>query len=214
MRLVGSGGDCRICGKHLVRTGQAVRGAMGDSSKELSQEAARAIAHLTRERHDGQDPAHSCSQCGALDYRIMRAASVLSACTEQRAALLMAQQCCPTGIELGGQLWNNMAPRDRVAGTTKCVMCYGDTLVQQSQTTNTRVQYSADTNTMTMTIGPADGDPSCEWCGVMGTPSEPLMKCGKCRGALYCDKVCQSAAWPTHKRACVVKGDEAGPSNG
>ena len=211
-RLVDSGGNCRICGVHLVNVGQPVLGAVGESPKELCEEAARAIVHLTKERHDGQDPAHSCSRCGALDYRILRATSVMSACKQQKAVLLMAQQCWPVGIQQGAHTYNDLAPRDRVRGTTLCVMCNGNTLVQ-SRATNTRVQHSSDATTMTMTIGPADGNPSCEWCGMMGSPSKPLKRCVRCPGALYCDKTCQLAAWPTHKLRCLAApGDKAGSS--
>ena len=44
--------------------------------------------------------------------------------------------------------------------------------------------------------------PSCHHCGKLGTRNSdtgPLKRCAGCGVVLYCDKVCQKAAWPEHK---------------
>lgn len=43
----------------------------------------------------------------------------------------------------------------------------------------------------------------CFSCGTDGntTPS-PLLRCGKCHTALYCDRLCQRKDWKKHKKTC------------
>ena len=39
----------------------------------------------------------------------------------------------------------------------------------------------------------------CSSCGLV---TGDLMRCGRCKGAVYCSKGCQAAAWPDHKPLC------------
>ena len=41
--------------------------------------------------------------------------------------------------------------------------------------------------------------PSCDECGVRGVT---LQQCSGCRAAHYCSRLCQSQAWPKHKKRC------------
>ena len=41
--------------------------------------------------------------------------------------------------------------------------------------------------------------PSCDECGARGVA---LRQCSGCRTAHYCSRLCQSQAWPKHKKRC------------
>lgn len=41
----------------------------------------------------------------------------------------------------------------------------------------------------------------CSQCGKSGDMTT-LLRCGRCRGVLYCDKQCQKMDWSTHKKNC------------
>ena len=47
--------------------------------------------------------------------------------------------------------------------------------------------------------------PRCANAACARPMHQPLV-CARCRAARYCDKKCQTAAWPTHKRECVPAG--------
>ena len=50
----------------------------------------------------------------------------------------------------------------------------------------------------------ADGDARiclCDRCGVV-KGRNAMLRCGRCRTALYCSAECQKADWATHKRVC------------
>lgn len=214
MHLVDCGGKCRYCKTQLVQPGQPYPPPFGSETRQQQTEEMRlAIAHLTQERHGGEDPMHSCSECGALDYRILRALVVKAVSVEQRAVLLLPLQCSPGGVMYdlqlgaGAQRFNTLAPRDKRLGKTKCVLCNEATHVQ-SRATNTSVRYSAHPggNVITMSIGSADDTRGCEVCGKLGTPAAPLKGCGVCKktALLYCSPACSIADWPTHKRICTA----------
>jgi len=42
---------------------------------------------------------------------------------------------------------------------------------------------------------------TCSYCGAAS--AQALLVCGACRGAQYCSRDCQKAAWPTHKAVCA-----------
>lgn len=213
MHLVDREGNCRYCKARLVKIGQPFPfGPTAETKEQLEAEMRAAIEHLTRERHGGQDPMHSCSRCGALDYRIMRAMVVKAASDAQQAVLLLPLQCSPGGVMYdlhlgdGAQRFNTLAPRDKQLGTTKCVLCNEETHAQ-SRSTNTGVHYSVQHSVcgdkITMSIGPADDAPGCEMCGQLGTPAAPLKACGACN-VFYCSPECSIADWPRHKLNCTV----------
>lgn len=42
-------------------------------------------------------------------------------------------------------------------------------------------------------------------CSYCKQEKDTMLRCGACRGAFYCDKTCQAAAWPGHKTRCAQK---------
>ncbi|KAH6982378.1 mynd domain-containing protein, partial [Ilyonectria destructans] len=47
------------------------------------------------------------------------------------------------------------------------------------------------------------GNAVCTTSSASPPDSNSLRLCSRCRRAAYCSPECQSAAWPSHKRACV-----------
>ena len=46
---------------------------------------------------------------------------------------------------------------------------------------------------------------NCAHCGKEGSASEETLKeCGRCNMLRYCDKTCQTAAWPSHRYGIVA----------
>ncbi|TCD62697.1 hypothetical protein EIP91_006558 [Steccherinum ochraceum] len=43
----------------------------------------------------------------------------------------------------------------------------------------------------------------CQYCWKSGEPGVTLLKCGGCRRAVYCSKLCQKNAWKQHKPKCL-----------
>ena len=48
--------------------------------------------------------------------------------------------------------------------------------------------------------GDTPGVPAMAFCHACRKPARSA--CSRCKSALYCDEVCQKAAWPTHKADC------------
>ena len=56
----------------------------------------------------------------------------------------------------------------------------------------------------------ADGVPTaCLFCGGGAQPAgeESLKRCGRCKGAYYCGRECQTRHWPLHKTECSCVGE-------
>ncbi|EGP84919.1 uncharacterized protein MYCGRDRAFT_94999 [Zymoseptoria tritici IPO323] len=50
---------------------------------------------------------------------------------------------------------------------------------------------------------------NCTFCGARSTEYRKLLTCGRCKGALYCDKVCQTLHFKKgHKAECTAKAKE------
>jgi hypothetical protein len=43
---------------------------------------------------------------------------------------------------------------------------------------------------------------ACHWCQKPEDPTKKLLSCGRCNGARYCNKRCQTAHWLWHKQEC------------
>jgi hypothetical protein len=39
-------------------------------------------------------------------------------------------------------------------------------------------------------------------CAACGIATDGRLKCGACRGAVYCGRACQAGDWPTHRKMC------------
>jgi hypothetical protein len=45
--------------------------------------------------------------------------------------------------------------------------------------------------------------PPCNKCNVKEPKDEKFLKCGRCKGIVYCSKECQKNDWPVHKTVCT-----------
>jgi hypothetical protein len=55
----------------------------------------------------------------------------------------------------------------------------------------------------TATIFAEEALKRCHYCLRLPDSTKKLMRCGRCKYALYCDAVCQKAAWPEHRDECA-----------
>ena len=55
------------------------------------------------------------------------------------------------------------------------------------------------------TPGGRKRDRTCFQCGNLGATS----RCARCRSVFFCNRQCQIAAWPKHKRTCAKAGSKA-----
>ena len=60
-------------------------------------------------------------------------------------------------------------------------------------------------NRLEAKAGAGPGLPRCA-NAACARPMQDPKRCSKCKAAMYCNKDCQTAAWPTHKRECVPAG--------
>ena len=56
--------------------------------------------------------------------------------------------------------------------------------------------------------GELGGQPECAFCGKSAAASL-IMRCVRCRQAIYCDQDCQRRHWSTHKLSCKPSGETA-----
>lgn len=50
----------------------------------------------------------------------------------------------------------------------------------------------------------------CTTCGVAGSASKPLNRCGRCGTAAYCSAECQKGDWKVHKWVCTMSAEDRG----
>lgn len=51
--------------------------------------------------------------------------------------------------------------------------------------------------------GGAVAPKQCGWCDQPESSEKKLLNCSACLKVQYCDKACQTQAWPQHKKVCV-----------
>ena len=207
-------GNCTLCDENLIKLmrgwsdidQKVIRFAAVCMQPEEEDEKLfdRVTEHLFSKQHGGHSPGHSCSICGALDYKVLRACLALSVNMEQQALLLLPRKMLQPHIDHAavqdllmrgrvGQRWVEMAPRNIELGTTKCVACHE---------VETGVKL-AGPPTMALEA------PRCAecWNDKPRPGRRQMQRCSKCGNTQYCSPECQLSAWPWHKAACKLKSE-------